>query len=76
MSRRRAAISAQATAPQTAPGESRLRRWRRRVVQRLAVLLALLILFYATSLHGISSRTFILVGVLVLFLYWVFKGVL
>lgn len=55
-------------------GRSALRRYGRYVAQRLAVLMALLILFYATSLHGISSRTFILVGILVAFLYWVFKG--
>lgn len=56
--------------------ESFARRLRRHIVQRVAILLALLILFYATSLHGVSSRTFILVGILALFLYWVFKGVL
>jgi hypothetical protein len=60
----------------TGAGETRMRRYLRRVAQRVAALLALLILFYATSLHGISSRTFVLAGVLVLFLYWVFKGVL
>lgn len=54
--------------------DSRARRVLRRVVQRLAVLVALLILFYATSLHGVSARTFVLAGLLVLSLYWIFKG--
>lgn len=57
-------------------GRSALRRYGRYVAQRLAVLVALLILYYATSLHGISSRTIVLVGVLLVFLYWVFKGTL
>lgn len=57
-------------------GRSALRRYGRYVAQRIAVLIALLILFYATSLHGISSRTIILAGILVAFLYWVFKGTL
>ena len=48
----------------------------RRAVQRVAVVVALLILYYATSLHGVSMRTLVLAGVLVLGLYWVFKGVL
>ena len=51
-----------------------MRRYVRIVAQRVAVLLALMILFYATSLHGISSRTFILAGALVLFLFWTFRG--
>ena len=58
------------------PGAS----WRagllRRAAQRAAVVVALLILYYATSLHGVSLRTLVLAGVLVLGLYWVFKGVL
>lgn len=74
MSRGRRAISVPAQTPQRP--ESFARRLRRHIVQRLAILLALLILFYATSLHGLSSRTFILAGLLLLFLYWVFKGVL
>jgi hypothetical protein len=53
---------------------SRARGVLRRVVQRIAVLVALLILFYATSLHGVSARTFVLAGLLVLSLYWIFKG--
>ncbi len=48
----------------------------RRVAQRVAVLVALLILYYATSLHGVSIRTLVLAGVLVLGLYGIFKGVL
>ena len=48
----------------------------RRAAQRVAVVVALLILYYATSLHGVSMRTLVLAGVLVLGLYWVFKGVL
>jgi len=56
------------------PPASRSRRLMRRVAQRLAILVALLILFYATSLHGISVRTFVLAALLVLSLYWVFKG--
>lgn len=59
-----------------APNRSQGRRLVRYVVQRLAVLMALLILFYATSLHGVSIRTFILAGALVLFLYWIFKDML
>ena len=58
----------------SAQGQSRARRFMRRVVQRVAVLVALLILFYATSLHGVSARTFVLAAALVLSLYWVFKG--
>ncbi len=54
--------------------QTRSRRFMRRAVQRIALLVALLILFYATSLHGISARTFVLAGVLVLSLYWIFKG--
>lgn len=54
--------------------ESRLRLLARRAAQRIAVVAALLILFYATSIHGISLRTFILAGVLILSLYWMFKG--
>jgi len=46
----------------------------RRMAQRVAILIALLILFYATSLHGISIRTFVLAALLVLSLYWVFQG--
>lgn len=74
MSRGRRALSATPQAPRSP--ESFARRLRRHIVQRVAILLALLILFYATSLHGLSSRTFILAGLLLLFLYWVFKGVL
>jgi hypothetical protein len=48
----------------------------RRAAQRVAVVGALLILYYATSLHGVSMRTLVLAGVLVLGLYWMFKGVL
>ena len=48
----------------------------RRAAQRVAVVVALLILYYATSLHGVSMRTLVLAGVLVLGLYWLFKGVL
>ena len=48
----------------------------RRVAQRVAVLVALLILYYATSLHGVSVRTLVLAGVLMLILYGIFKGVL
>ena len=58
---------------------SRLSRGRgllRRAAQRVAVVVALLILYYATSLHGVSMRTLVLAGVLVLGLYWLFKGVL
>jgi len=57
-------------------GQSATRRYLRLVSQRIAILVALLILYYATSLHGISARTFILAGVLILFLYWAFKGLL
>ncbi len=46
----------------------------RRMAQRVAILVALLILFYATSLHGISVRTLVLAVLLVLSLYWVFQG--
>ena len=58
---------------------SRLSRGRvllRRAAQRVAVVVALLILYYATSLHGVSMRTLVLAGVLVLGLYWMSKGVL
>ena len=48
----------------------------RRAAQHVAVVGALLILYYATSLHGVSMRTLVLAGVLVLGLYWLFKGVL
>lgn len=58
----------------TARQDTRMRRFVRRVMQRVAIVIALLVLFYATSLHGINSRTFILAGALALFLYWVFKG--
>ncbi len=58
------------------PGETALRRFVRFVLQRVAVVVALLILFYATSLHGISIRTFILAAIEILFLYWIFRGVL
>ncbi len=53
---------------------SRTRRLMRRTAQRVAILVALLVLFYATSLHGISVRTFVLAGLLVLSLYWIFQG--
>lgn len=56
--------------------ESLPRRLARRAGRRLAVLAALFILYYATSLHGVSLRTLVLVGVLLLFLYWVFKEAL
>ena len=68
---RRRAASGRAAPPRRY--ESRLRLLARRAAQRVAVLVALLILFYATSIHGISLRTFILAGVLVLCLYWLFK---
>ena len=58
------------------PRLSRGRGLLRRATQRVAVVVALLILYYATSLHGVSMRTLVLVGVLVLGLYWLFKGVL
>ena len=58
------------------PRQSRGAGLLRRAVQRVAVVVALLILYYATSLHGVSMRTLVLAGVLVLGLYWVFKGVL
>ena len=58
------------------PHQSRGAGLLRRAVQRVAVVVALLILYYATSLHGVSMRTLVLAGVLVLGLYWVFKGVL
>jgi hypothetical protein len=48
----------------------------RGAAQRVAVVVALLILYYATSLHGVSMRTLVLAGVLVLGLYWLFRGVL
>ena len=48
----------------------------RRAAQRVAVVGALLILYYATSLHGVSMRTLVLAGVLILGLYWMSKGVL
>jgi hypothetical protein len=48
----------------------------RRAVRHVAVVVALLILYYATALHGLSLRTLVLAGVLVLGLYWMFKGVL
>ena len=57
-------------------GQSRGRRLARYLARRAAVLVALLILFYATSLHGINARTFILAGILVIFLYWLFKRAL
>jgi hypothetical protein len=57
-----------------APAASPLRRLLRRAARRVAALLALLILFYATSLHGVSLRTLILVGILILCLYWIFKN--
>jgi len=56
------------------PPVSRSRRFMRRAARRVAILAALLILFYATSLHGISVRTFVLATLLVLSLYWIFKG--
>lgn len=56
--------------------QSVMRRFARLAARRLAVLAALLILFYATSLHGVGLRTFILAGILLLFLYWVFKDAL
>jgi hypothetical protein len=58
------------------PRLSRGRGLLRRAAQRVAVVVALLILYYATSLHGVSMRTLVLAGVLVLGLYWLFKGVL
>jgi len=76
MNRRRLAIGAPPDAPAQRRAQSFLRRLRRRIVQRVAVLLALLILFYSTSLHGIGTRTLLLVGILILFLYWVFKDML
>ena len=62
--------------PRPAPRQARGAGFLRRVAQRVAVVVALLILYYATSLHGVSMRTLVLAGVLVLGLYWVFKGVL
>jgi len=47
---------------------------RRYLVRRVALAVALLILFYATSLHGVSLRTLVLVGVLVLALYGLFRN--
>ncbi len=76
MNRRRPAIGAAPDAPAQRPAESLLRRVRRHIVQRVAILLALLILFYSTSLHGIGTRTFLLAGILILFLYWLFKDML
>lgn len=65
-------------APYRADGRngSKSRRFMRYVLRRVAVLVALLILFYATSLHGISLRTFILAGLLILALYWLFRDTL
>ncbi len=48
----------------------------RLVARRVAVLLALLVIFYATSLHGLSVRTLALAALLLLSLYWVFQGML
>ena len=59
-----------------APRQSRGAGLLRRAAQRVAVVVALLILYYATSLHGVSMRTLVLAAVLVLGLYWIFKGVL
>ncbi len=58
----------------TPPAASPVRRLLRRAARRVAALLALLILFYATSLHGVSLRTLVLAGILILCLYWVFKN--
>jgi hypothetical protein len=58
------------------PPRSAGRRLVRFIVQRLAILMALMILYYGTSLHGVSVRTFILAGALILFLYWLFKDML
>ncbi len=55
---------------------SRRRRLKRYIFQRLAVVVALLILFYATSLHGLGMRTLVLAGLLVLALYWLFRDTL
>jgi hypothetical protein len=62
-------------APQRPP-RSAGRRLVRFVVQRLAIVMALMILYYATSLHGVSIRTFVLAGALILFLYWLFKDMI
>jgi hypothetical protein len=58
------------------PQRSTGRRLVRFIVQRVAILMALMILYYATSLHGVSVRTFILAGALILFLYWLFKDLI
>jgi hypothetical protein len=58
------------------PQRSAGRRLVRFIVQRVAILMALMILYYATSLHGVSVRTFILAGALILFLYWLFKDLI
>jgi len=55
---------------------SRRRRLKRYLFQRLAVVVALLILFYATSLHGFGTRTVVLAALLVLALYWLFRDAL
>ncbi len=55
---------------------SRRRRLKRYLFQRLAVVVALLILFYATSLHGFGMRTVVLAALLVLALYWLFRDAL
>ena len=52
---------------------SRLRRVRRYVIRRSAIGVALITLFYATSLHGLSTRTLVLAALLLLGLYWLFK---
>ncbi len=54
------------------PARGRVHNVRRYVVRRMALAVALLILFYATSLHGFSLRTLVLVGILVLALYGLF----
>jgi len=56
------------------PVRPRLHAVRRYVARRVALVVALLILFYATSLHGLSLRTLVLVGVLVLALYGLFRN--
>ncbi len=55
---------------------SRRQRLKRYLFQRLAVVVALLIVFYATSLHGLGTRTIVLAGLLVLALYWLFRDAL
>ena len=55
---------------------SRARRFARRAARRLAALVALLILFYATSLHGIGLRTLVLTVILLGCMYWLFRDVL